>query len=403
MRSRPELPRRQASQLILPMLFRALLIVGAANTGARAQIDPFPRSQLEVGLDQSVSGRGPQSLYAYYYYNQPVFHDTNVVLRAAMAPVYFDGELGFRGLLSPHTDLGLGINGGGFGENYYEVRRGNYFREESFDGHGGGGSVHLYQLVNPGRMIPLNLVVQGGAHFSTYSATDRTDNLFRMPEDRLGTSLRAGFRFGGIEPMLYPDLSMEVSVWAERQWRPDSGPYGYGNSLEISPVSDLWWLYAGLSYAWTNSGNQASFALTAGGSGNADRFSAWRLGGVLPLAAELPLTLPGYYYQELSATRFVHLNASYVAPLSASHRWQLRLGAAAAAVRYLPGLEQPGTWHTGFGPALEFNSVSGVWRVILRYGYGLNASRDGNDGAHSVGLLCEYDFGKRGLRRNRAP
>ena len=127
----------------------------------------------------------------------------------------------------------------------------------------------------------------------------------------------------------------------------------------------------------------------------ANRFSAWRLGGVLPLAAELPLTLPGYYYQEISARRFVHFSAAYVAPLSADHRWQLRLGAASAYVDYLPGLEQPGHWHTGVGPSLSFTSRSEVWRVILRYGYGFNALRDGQEGTHSVGVLYQYDFGQR--------
>ena len=83
---------------------------------------------------------------------------------------------------------------------------------------------------------------------------------------------------------------------------------------QVQPTTDLYWLYAGLSYAWTNTGNQFTFALTAGGSDNADRFSAYRLGGVLPLAAEFPLTLPGYYYQEISARRFVHLSASLRRP-----------------------------------------------------------------------------------------
>ena len=31
----------------------------------------------------------------------------------------------------------------------------------------------------------------------------------------------------------------------------------------------------------------------------ADRFSTCRLGGLLPLASEFPLSLPGYYYQEI--------------------------------------------------------------------------------------------------------
>jgi len=143
------------------------LLLGSAFA-VWAQIDPYSRNLLELGYDYSLSGQGPQSLYAYYYYNNPALMNTNIALRLAVAPVYFDGELGFRQLLSPHTDVGLGLSGGGFGENYYEIRQGQYFKDESFDGHGGGASLNLYHLINPRQMIPLNAVVQGGFHYSTY-------------------------------------------------------------------------------------------------------------------------------------------------------------------------------------------------------------------------------------------
>jgi len=368
---------------------------------ALAQIDPNPRSLLQLGYDLSLSDQGPKSLYAYYYYNDPEFVRTNVALRLAVAPIYLDGEIGFRQLL-PYTDVGIGINGGGFGENYYEVRQGHYYKDESFYGNGGGASLNLYHRLNPARRIPINLVVKGGVNYTVYSDTRRTDDQFQLPEDGTSTFARAGLRFAGKEPMLYPDLAMEVSVWFEHQWRFNDGAYGFSGNRQVVPATDLYWLYAGLSYAWTNTGNQITFALTAGGSENADRFSAWRLGGVLPLAAELPLTLPGYYYQEISAERFVHMSAAYVAPLSADHRWQLRLGAASAYVDYLPGFEQPGHWQTGVGPSLSYTSRSEVWRVVLRYGYGFNALRDGEEGAHSVGLLYQYNFERRKHRHETA-
>lgn len=376
------------------------LLLGSAGY-VLAQIDPFPRSLLQLGYDQSLSGQGPQSLYIYYYYNNPEFLRTNIALRLAVAPVYFDGELGFRQLLSPHTDLGIGINGGVYGENYYEVRRGNFFKSESFQGHGGGAALSVYHRMNPAQFIPLNLVLKGGGRYATYSAADKTAPQFRLPDDRVSPFTRAGLRFAGKEPMLYADLAMEMSVWYERQWRRDDSAYGFANDRRVESTTDLYWLYAGLNYAWTNTGNQFTFGLTAGGSENADRFSAYRLGGVLPLASEFPLTLPGYYYQEISARRFVHLSAAYVAPLSEDHRWQLRLGVASAYVDYPVGLEQPGHWHTGVGPALSFTSRSEVWRVILRYGYGFNAERVSPAGAHSVGLLFQYNFEQR-KHRDRA-
>jgi hypothetical protein len=387
------------------MLHRTLSVaVGllvACTARILAQIDPNPRSLLQLGYDQSLTEQGPQSLYAYYYYNDPEFMRTNAALRLAVAPIYLDGEIGFRQVLSPHTHLGIGINGGGFGENYYEVRQGYYHEDESFNGHGGGASLNLYHRLNPTRRIPLHFVLKGGAHYSTYSHRNDTADDFALPEDRVSTFARAGLRFAGKEPMLYADLAMEVSIWFERQWRLDHSPYGFADDpRQVEAATDLYWLYAGLSYAWTNTGNQITFALTAGGSQNADRFNAWRLGGVLPLAAELPLTLPGYYYQEISAQQFVHLSAAYIAPLSANHRWQLRLGGAGAYVDYLPGFEQTGHWQTGVGPSLSYTSRNEVWRMILRYGYGIDALRDGEKGAHSIGLLYQYNFEQRKHRHD---
>lgn len=379
----------------------SLLMCGAATLVA--QIDPFQRSLLQLGLDQSISGRGPQSIYAYYYYNNPQFLKSNVTLRLAAAPVYLDAEIGFPHLLTPQTSLGIGINGGAFGNNYYEMRQGDYHKDQSFDGHGAGASLGLYHRLNPTQMIPLNLVVRGGARYSAFTNTRNTDDQFKLPDDFVTTFARVGVRLAGKEPMLYADLAMEVSAWYEHQWRTDASPYGFSGDRRVQPESDLYWIYAGLNYAWTNTGNQFTFAVTAGGSENADRFSAARLGGVLPLAAEFPLALPGYFYQEISARRFVHLNAAYIAPLSADHRWQLRLGVATACVDFLPGFEQPNHWQTGAGPSLEFTSKSQVWRVILRYGYGFNAIRDGHEGAHSIGLLYQYNFEQRKHRNAGLP
>ncbi len=144
-----------------------------------AQIDPERRDLLELGYDQPVVGQGPQGVYAYFYYNNPDFFQTNIALRAAIAPVYLDSEIGFKQLISPYTDVGIGINGGAYGDNYYEVRQGNYIKPESFDGHGGGASASIYQLLDPGMLIPLNLVVRGGLHYSTFTtATKRRATLY---------------------------------------------------------------------------------------------------------------------------------------------------------------------------------------------------------------------------------
>jgi hypothetical protein len=363
-----------------------------AGFNCQAQIDPEHRSLLELGYDQPLTGNGPQGIYAYYYYNTPELFNTNTALRLAVAPAYVDGELGFKQLLSPTTDVGIGFNGGAFGANYYEIRQGDYIKNESFNGDGGGAALSIYQLLNPGMLIPVNLVARGGLLDSTYTDTSKTANDFTLPGNQISGYTREGIRVAGKEPVLYPDLGLELSVWFERQWRLDSQPYGFSDDRSISPNVDLYWLYAGLNYAWTNSGQKISFAFTAGGSTGADRFSAWRLGGVLPLVSEFPLTLPGYYYEELTATSFQHFYGGYDVPLDAAHRWDFRLEAATAHVDYLPGFEQRSSWQTGAGGGLSFAPKNQSFEIILRYGYGFNAIRNGREGAQSVGLLFQYNF-----------
>ncbi len=368
----------------------AAVLLGSFN--CLAQIDPMHRSLLELGYDQPLSGQGPQGIYAYYYYNNPDFFRTNTALRLAIAPAYVDGEVGFKELLSPTTDLGLGFYGGMFGANYYEVRSGQYYKSESFYGNGGGASLSVYQLLNPGMLIPVSVVARGGMRDSLYTDTSQTADHFALPANQMVGYTRGGIRVAGKEPMLYSDLALELSVWFERQWRLDSQEFGYLNDRSISPNVNLYWLYAGLNYAWTNSGQKASFAITVAGSTGSDQFSAWRLGGVLPLVSEIPLTLPGYYYQELTATRFQHFYLAYDVPLDSAHRWDVRIEAATAHLGYLSGHEQPSDWQSGVGGGLSFAPRHKNFQIVLRYGYGFNALRDGREGAQSVGLLFQYNF-----------
>jgi hypothetical protein len=370
----------------------SLAFLGMNILNAPAQVDPIPRNQIQLGYDQFLSGKGPQAAYAYYYLNVPELTRSNLALRMAVAPAYLDSELGIRGVLTPYTDLGLGIAGGAFGDSYYEVRQGRYYQDQSFDGYGGGAALSLYQLLNPGQLVPLNVVARGGFRYTTYAKTGDTAGNFEVPADRMNLFTRAGLRLAGKEPVLYPDLGLELSVWFERQWRLSSDEYGFADDRQVNPNVNLYWAYAGLNYAWTNIGHQISFAVTVGGSDDADRFSAWRLGGVLPLVSEFPLVLPGYYYEEISAERFVHLYGSYAISLDLKDRWSLRLEGASARVDYLPGFAQTGQWNTGVGGGIVYTSLNKVLKVAVRYGYGFDAIRNGQKGANSVGILLQYDF-----------
>jgi hypothetical protein len=369
-----------------------ILILLAAGRGL-AQIDPEHRELLEAGYDQPLEGQGPQGGYVFAYYNDPNLFNTNTALRLVVAPTYLNSELGLRQLISPTTDVGLGLEGGGYADNYYEIRQGKFIKGESFNGYGGGIFDSIYQQLNPGMEIPLALIVRGGFHYATFHNANQTSDHFLLPSDQYDPFARVGLRLAGNQPVLTPPLGMEVSAWYEHQWRLENGAYGFDDDRQVNPGLNLYWVYAGMDYSFTNSGQRVAFAMTVGGSSDADRLGAWRLGGVLPFASEYPLAIPGYNYDELTAERFVHFYAAYDFPLVPSQCLKLRIEGASANVSYLPGLEQRGPWQSGVGCDLIIAPRNRNFQVILRYGYGFNAIRDGSLGAQSVGVLFQYNFG----------
>ena len=359
---------------------------------APGQIDPFPRQLIQIGYNAAVEGRAPLTGYAFYYWNKPDFLRTNLTLRLAVAPTYLDSELGISQALGPRTDLGIGVAGGGFADTYDEIRQGTFLPRESFTGHSGELSLSLYHCFNPDQLIPLNGVLRGTAHYSAYVA-DNTAPSFQLPEDHGTFSVRTGLRWGGREPTLFPSLAMELSVWYEGQFRTTPGGYGFdtnGFDRAYEAQSHLFWGTALLDYTLPDS-QQAFFVnLTAGTSMNADRFSAYRIGALLPLVSEFPLSLPGYYYQELSVRQFVLLGGNYLVPLDPKHHWNLNFTAETAIVDYLPGLGQPGNSLSGVGGGILYRSTS--VKVMVGYAYGVDALRDGKRGANSIGILMQYDL-----------
>lgn len=362
------------------------------SISARGQIDPESRELLQMGYNQPVEGRGPIAGYAYYYLNHPSFYRSNLTLRLAVAPVYMDSELGFKGALGNNTDLGVGVAGGGFADGYSEVRGGKLLREESFVGHGGEVSGSIYHLFNPGSQIPVNGIIRGAVHYSAFDKDSRTASNFLLPEDRTTVHLRTGVRWGGREPLVFPEMAMELSAWYDGQFRTGSGTYGYAGDREVNSVSHLFWGRALLAYTFPECKHYFSVSLTTGASIRPDRFSAYRIGGSLPLVAEFPLSLPGYYFQELSAERFALFNGLYSLPVDPSGHWEIMSYAATTVMKPLRGWDTTTSWHSGVGGAVVFRPGSKAWQFVLGYGYGIDAVRSQGRGAQSVGLLIQYDF-----------
>ncbi len=368
----------------------AVVLLGQSIT--QAQIDPEKRRLYQLGYNQQFQGRGPLTGYAFFYYNEPGWVRTNLTLRLAIAPVYVDSELGIGHAVTPNTDLAIGVAGGGFADSYSEVRLGKFLREESFTGHGADLGASLYHRFNPNQKLPLNAILRVASHYAVYAREDRTDPAFTLPQDQKNFHVRSGLRLGGREPFMFPSVAMELSAWYEGQFRMDAEPYGFGGDRRVEDNTHLFWTRAMLIYTLPELKHNFSVSVTAGTSANADRLSAYRLGGALPLVSEFPLTLPGYYFQEISASRFVLVSGQYSVPIKKDSRWGFMVNGSTAFVDYLKGLEQPGDVHSGVGGGIVFRSKSEAWHIVLGYGYGIDAIRSGGRGAHTVGILLQYDL-----------
>ncbi len=369
---------------------------------AQAQLDPEPRQLLHLGVNQSLHNDGPQAHYLFYYWNQPDFLAKNRTLRLVAAPTYLDAELGFKGLLGARTDLGIGVFGGGFAYNYEEVRQGNYFRNESFDGHGGGANVSVYHLFNPTATVPLHGLVRAGVDYRAFDARHDTADNFETPHSQPSFNLRAGLRYGGQEPVLAPRLALEVSGWYELQHRTHAGGYGFSGDRELEATTHRFFGRVQLSYTRPKSEHYMTVGLMGGTVLNADRFSAFRVGGALPFTSEFPLYLPGYFYEELSARNFGLAYGLYAIPLGPSKRWHVMAMAGTAVVDYVRGMEQSGHWNSGVGGGLDYTAKNQRWRVAAISGYGLDAIRSDGRGGYSVGLMFQFNFSKRSFASDRA-
>ena len=368
-----------------------------------AQIDPARRDLVQFGYNQAFQGHVPVAGYAFYYHNQPNFLQTNLTLRLAVAPVYLDSELGFVNGLGPNTDFGIGVAGGGFADSYNEIHNGTYFPSESFEGNGAEMSASIYHLFNPANQIPLNYVLRGSAHYSFYERNNDTAPDFELPNDHASFDVRTGLRWGGVEPTLFPPLAMELSAWYEGSFRTDPGTYGINHAYDLRPQSQLFWSEAALAYTLPESQQSFYFRLTAGTSVDADHFSAYRLGGFLPLVSEFPLSLPGYYFQEISARQFVLFNANYLLPLDPAKLWSLDLNASTAVVDYLPGEGQPGNSLTGVGGGILYHTPSQRVKLMVNYAYGIDAIRAHGRGASSIGVLMQIDLGRMNSKKFNQP
>jgi hypothetical protein len=332
----------------------------------------------------------------------PSFPTTNQVLRLVIAPGYVNSELGFKGLLGPLNDLAVGAFGGYGSENYAEVDKGSYSKEQSFWGSDVGGNVSLYHLFNPAQMIPLTGVLRETVDYVGYEKVDDTAGNFSLPGNLLISTTRAGFRWGGVEPVLAPTLGMEVSGWYELEHSGSDESYGYNNDRHLEPTTQRIWGRAQINYTTLKYHHYIVASVQGGTAINADRLSCYRLGGMLPYTKEFPLNIPGYYFQELSAKDFGLADISYSIPFGPNRDWYVIGEGAVAVVDYVEGTGQPGAFNSGIGAGLGYTALSRRWKCYGLFGYGFEAERDNGRGGYSLAVAFQYNFGKTKLASDEA-
>lgn len=377
--------------IFLPLPLPLPLLLALAIS-ARGQVDPVERQLLHVGYNQPIEGHSPIAVYAFYLHNQTNFLNPDWTLRAAVAPVWLDAQLGMRSLLGENTDFGILMAGGGFARTYEEIRRGEWEQGESFTGHGFSFGTALYHRFNPGQRLPLNGVLSTTVEGSYFTRDDDVAPDFTLPRDHVSPVWRAGLRLGGQEPDLRSPFAFEISAWYEGRWRVENGAYGFDSDRTLEEINHRFW--GRLLGRWTSPDyrHDVEVAITGGTSIHSDRLSAYRLGGLLPYSSEFPLMIPGYYYQELSARNFVLLSGNYSVAFAKHSPWRFTLFGATAGVAYVEGQDYPAASHSGVGGGLTWRSRKGDWVISAFYGYGFDALRDDSLGGQMVGIVLQYDF-----------
>ena len=161
--------------------------------------------------------------------------------------------------------------------DYDELRAGRWLRDQSFTGHGGGADVSVYHLFNPGARIPLNGILRGAFRYVAYLRDSHNPSDFALPPNQPIASVRAGLRFGGVEPVLRAGSRCR-KCRAGTRGRSDStrAPTDSPAIATCNRRVHLFWARALLIYTMPKSEQRLSLHVIGGTSVHPDRFSAYR-------------------------------------------------------------------------------------------------------------------------------
>ncbi len=369
------------------LLLVALLL---ATTTVLAQVDVERRRVLMLQTGGCVvNGEEAISGIAALWFNENNYPWTNTALRIFFAGIFLDAELSWFVGGNTNTAIGAGAGGGFFADGLTPYRHGERLTHEEFYGDSVNGRVFVNQTIPNPTPLPLNLRTTYAVAGQFYRETSSTKN-FTLPNDHLVQSVFAELRFGGIEPELAARRGAEAYLLAEANYRSGFAAFG-PTGAEYEAESKYTRLFGSVALKLPL-GSATMYGRLAGGLGeNIDQLGAWKIGGNLVGFDSVALTLRGYYTREIFAEDFGLANVMLGQKLA---DWQDLTGYLhgdwAIAHTVPPG---DGDWHNYFGIGVGLGCRA--WfntRVLLTYGYGFNAIRNGERGGHEISLALEKHF-----------
>ncbi len=379
------------SRPAIPLLLAVLMLFWAGV--AQAQIDPERRTYLEAGILQPLRGNGTLDGYGFLLVNRPHFPSEDWYARLAVDPVYVTGEIVRDRWPAEGHAVGLGIDGGGFRNNFDDYRHGVLEKSESFWGHGGGATLSYYwrQLKIAG-VLPVEGLLRLRPQYAAYTTGSETSASFRLPANSGIYAFRAGLRAGGIPPDLFPKEALEISVWHEARYRGTAGSFGLPERPQqtLHFTQQTWARAGGIFPIWLD--HTVSLFLTGGVAEKSDVLSVFTLGGPFRFHSELPLILHGYNEGEVFARRFVLVNASYqLSPIPGVDWLRLQFSGDYARVAFFRDHALPHHNLTSAGADI-IAALTKSGTLVLGYGYGFDAPRGKHAGAQEAHILVEYKF-----------
>lgn len=369
-------------------LLLSVCLLVASRAVAQVDIEHRRTLSLQTGYtasagDETLSGVG------LFWFNENHYPTTNTALRVVYAGIYLDAELSYYVAGNTNTAAGVGGGGGMFSNGLTPYRDGALLKAQTFYGDSGNARVFLNQTIPNPTPLPLNLRATYAATGLFYRHTGDTEN-FTLPSDHLVQTILGELRFGAIEPGLTARRGAALYVAAEANYR--NGFTAFGPVGAEFPVETEYERLFGSLALKLPVRDTTFYGRLAGGAGDhLDEISAWKLGGNLVNLDYYALTLHGYYTREILAQDFALANFVVSQKLADWHNLTGHLYADWALAHTVA--PQDGQWHnyTGLGVGLGCRVFANI-DLLVSYGYGINALRDGTHGGHEIALALEKQF-----------